>query len=318
MARFFAQASYINVRTSLTFFDTPMMKPSPAYPAVSIFVILQFIGVDVIRRIKSLCVSAQNAVILVISLLPIASAQQGTNLFHPIYTSTPEINASVENRSEHFYLNAWVARGNMIRSGHTNAECLGNLSWALQNLGALSAAEYSGAAGALSLLPTAGALVSAPTKEMWIVYRLMPIAGVLSMFLSLGGTITPSKLVDYDPKSGISYGGIMPSKNPKDELDTINVQNPDRSDAEKFAATVRLRAMDDVGGSQYRKVWLGVLAQVFLIGIIMTAMRYGQLGSVISWWCGVCHFWTLFSHGACLTKQWISTGAGCICGIYWS
>ena len=268
---------------SHTVLETPKKKPSPAYSALGVSVILQFIGQDAIRRIKHTCVSAQNSVILVISLLPVASAQR----FQPIYTPTPEISASVANETAHFYLNEWGARGNIIRSGHTNAECLGNLSWALQNLGKISEAEYSGAAGALSLLPTAGALIGAPTKEMWIVYKLMPIAGVLSMFLSLGGAITPSKPGDYDPNSGICYGSIMPSINPENNSDTINVQKPDCSDAEKFAATVWSRAMDDVGGSQYHKVWFGVMAQVFLIGAILTAMGYGQRGGVVTWWCRV-------------------------------
>jgi hypothetical protein len=80
------------------------------------------------------------------------------------------------------------------------------LSWVIEALGALSAAEYNGAAGALSLLPTAGALIGALTKELWVVYKLMPLAGVLTMFLSLGGTITPSQAGDYDPKASFSYG----------------------------------------------------------------------------------------------------------------
>ena len=44
--------------------------------------------------------------------------------------------------------------------------------------GQASQAEYSGAAGALSLLPTAGALIGPPAAEMWIVFKLVPIAGV--------------------------------------------------------------------------------------------------------------------------------------------
>lgn len=239
---------------------------------MTIFVIIRFIGENIVRRIKHVCLSAQNAAIRSISLLPVASAQQNTDLFQPIYTSTGEIDASVANESGWFYINAWDARGERIRSGATTLGCLGNLSWALENLGQLNAAEYSGAAGALSLLPTAGALIGAPAKEKWIFYNLVPVAGVLSMFLSLGRTVTHSKAGDYDPKSGFSYGGIMPSTKSQTALDTIDNKNSNRSGAEKFAATVRDRVMDDVGGSRYRKVWLGVVAQLCLVGVILTAM----------------------------------------------
>jgi hypothetical protein len=46
---------------------------------------------------------------------------------------------------------------------------------------------------------------------MWVVYKLMPVAGVLSMFLSLGAVLTPSNVGDYDPRTPFSYGGIMPT-----------------------------------------------------------------------------------------------------------
>lgn len=186
------------------------------------------------------------------------------------------------------------ARGKRIRSGYTTVECLSNLSWALQTLGELNAAEYSAAAGALNLVSTAGALIDAPTKEMRIVYKLMSIAGVLSMFLSLGETVTPSKAGDYDPKSRFSYSEIMPSSKPQSAVDTIDPQDPSPSDAKKFAGKVQARAMDDIGGSQNQIVWLRVVAQLCLKGVIFTAMRYGQLGGAITWWCRVSPFQTLF------------------------
>ena len=71
-----------------------------------------------------------------------------------------------------------------IRSRHTNRECLDNGSWALQNSSQLDAADHSVASGAFTLLPTAGALIGAPTRKMWIVYKLIPVADILRMFLS--------------------------------------------------------------------------------------------------------------------------------------
>lgn len=64
-----------------------MMKPSPAYLDVTIFSILEYVG-DTIRRIKHVFVSAQNAVILSVSLPPITSAQQNEIFFIPFHVYT--------------------------------------------------------------------------------------------------------------------------------------------------------------------------------------------------------------------------------------
>lgn len=104
---------------------------------------------------------------------------------------------SVDQEGGDLDFNNWVNRGMAVRGGHSVYQCLANLTAALEFMGQLNAAEYNGAAGALSLLPAAGALLGSPTHEMWIVYKLVSVAGVLSMFLSLGGSITPSNVSDY-------------------------------------------------------------------------------------------------------------------------
>ena len=91
--------------------------------------------------------------------------------------------------------------------------CLGNLNIALRSLGAWNQAEYSGAAGALSLILTAGAPIGSPTKELWVTYKLMPLAGILSMLMSLGGTMVPTQAGAYNLKVSFTYGGIMATTN---------------------------------------------------------------------------------------------------------
>ncbi|KAH0556910.1 hypothetical protein GP486_005299 [Trichoglossum hirsutum] len=100
-----------------------------------------------------------------------------------------------------FNFSDWKQRVSAIRSGHDRAHCLGNLSLALSEVGPLGSAGAGSAAGALTLLPTAGALIGAPAKEIWVLYKLMPIAGVLSMLLSLGGNIVPTQSSDYEFKT---------------------------------------------------------------------------------------------------------------------
>jgi hypothetical protein len=250
--------------------------------------ILSTITTDILQRIGHLCSRAKNTIFLAFPLLPKASAT--AIVFEPIHSVTPEIAASVGNETGSFSLSDWNYRGHLIRSGNTNEECLGNLSWAIQTLGTLNAAEYNGASGALSLLPTAGALIGAPTKELWVVYKLMPVAGVLTMFLSLGGTITPSQAGDYDPKASYSYGGMIST----DWTAESRLQRgPDDRDSQhtsksvRFAAKVNERARDTRGGSRYWAVWLGVLIQMVLVGVVLVALWFGQLGGVITWWCRV-------------------------------
>lgn len=268
------------------------------------------IGSDALSRIQFALGSSLNLLIAAVGLLPVAYAQtpeldnnstlvppDGSIDFAPTHNDTISIQRSVAWESGWFNIQAWDQRGRDIRSGSTKSECLGNLTYAISTLGALSSAEYGGAAGALSLLPTAGALIGSPTREMWVLYKLMPLAGFLSMLLSLGGNITPSKAGEYDPSRSFDYGGMMPNTyggKYDDEIDkeaSNQVDNSGRrsrsqlSEAQLFAQKVKLRAQDDAGGDSYGRVWLAITIQFFLIGVILIAMYFGQLGGVITWWC---------------------------------
>ncbi|KAJ2993106.1 hypothetical protein NUW58_g1944 [Xylaria curta] len=101
------------------------------------------------------------------------------------------------------------AVGMTIRGGDSVYSCLANLTAALELVGQLNQAEYNGAAGALSLLPTAGALLGVPTREMWILCKSVPISGALGVLLSLGGSTTSSNVSDYDPNKPFSFGGFV-------------------------------------------------------------------------------------------------------------
>lgn len=223
--------------------------------------------------------------------------------FIPVQTLTPQQAISVDQEGGDLDFNNWVDRGMTIRRGDSVYQCLANLTVALEQLGQLSAAEYNGAAGALSLLPTAGALLGAPTREMWIVYKLVPLAGVLSMFLSLGGSITPSNVGEYDPAEPFSYGGFMPTTGvtatrrvPASSASSIagdmqqigSAEAQDNvSDAQKFAEEVRQRADDDSGGGVGLGLFLAMAMQFILVVSLLIPMWYAQKGAVVTWWCRV-------------------------------
>lgn len=164
-----------------------------------------------------------------------------------------------------------------------------NLNNVLLTIGPLEMASTQGSSGALTLLPTAGALIGAPTKELWLVYKLMPIAGVLSMMLSLGGNIVPTEASHYEIKAPrFSYGGWVATCSKEDDLDECeDSPKADDSDPKAFAGMVERRAKDPRGGQRFARVWYGVLLQLFWIAVIMTACWFAGSGSILVWWCKV-------------------------------
>ncbi|OJJ46797.1 hypothetical protein ASPZODRAFT_66535 [Penicilliopsis zonata CBS 506.65] len=201
-----------------------------------------------------------------------------------LFASLPTAQAAANGTiTGYINISKWGETGMAIRA-RSRKECLVNLSVALQAVSVLDSAEYNGAAGALSLLPTAGALLGSPTREMWLVFQLMPIAGLLSMFLSLGGNLTPSHVGDY---TDIFQQRRFPRN-------TEDGTPDDTSDSVRFARQVKKRAEDDTGGGSYARVWIGIFLQVCLIATLLIAMYYCQRGAVITWWChawGWMYFW---------------------------
>lgn len=133
---------------------------------------------------------------------------------------------------------SWRDRANEIRKSGSKAYCIGNLSLALNGLGAAYQAGAAGATTLLTLLPTAGALIGAPAKELWVLYKLMPLAGVLSMMLSLGGNIVPMEVNEYERIDSFSYQGMMGAND--DERPTIpsDIDSEGMSQAKLFAREV--------------------------------------------------------------------------------
>ncbi|KAK8127813.1 hypothetical protein PG984_008921 [Apiospora sp. TS-2023a] len=251
-------------------------------------------------RIQAVARMAKPAFILRSTLCPKGVFGANTIPFTPVQTLQPVQAKSVDQEEGELDFNNWVNRGMAIRTGDSIHECLGNLTAALDLVGKLNEFEYAGASGALSLLPTAGALLGAPTREMWIVYKLVPMAGLLSMLLSLGGSITPSNVGDYDPDEPFSYGGFMPTNavtatgratrasrrtsmsiGEREDVDHFEEQDG----AQKFAEEVRQRADDDSGGSMFFGIWLAMGLQLCLVIAFLIPMYYAQRGSVITWWC---------------------------------
>lgn len=112
------------------------------------------------------------------------------------------------------------------------------------------------------------------------------------MFLSMGATITPSDVGEYESGKAFSFSGIMPMR----RTDAAHGDNEDErdeegfrelSDSKRFARDVKARANHSLGGDVSLKIWFAIFCQLFFIGVILVAMWYSQRGSVIPWWCRV-------------------------------
>ena len=86
----------------------------------------------------------------------------------------------------------WVRRGICVRHGGRDRLCYESLNHILEDrLNELRKGEYAGAAGVMALLPTIGALLGAPTNEIWRLMTMVPFGGALAMAMSFGGAILP-------------------------------------------------------------------------------------------------------------------------------
>lgn len=182
----------------------------------------------------------------------------------------------------------WVKRAESIRSSGRPDYCVGNLSIALSEVGAAYQAGASGATTLLTLLPTAGALIGAPSKELWVLYKLVPIAGLLSMLLSLGGNIMPMEVNSYERMDTFTYSGMMASR--PDEMITAPTAKhaaSGGSEAEFFADEVHSRAMDHGGSKKSIAVLCGILLQLLWLGCIVGACWFTVSGGIVVWWCTV-------------------------------
>ena len=265
---------------------------------------------DVGRRSHAILTSAKRSIFAGVMLLPVASAQSQdvtgyTDINTTEHTYNNFIGAPVDNSTiDNLKILAditsltkaangtdwasWRERASQIRISGSPEFCVGNLSLALSGLGAAYQAGSAGATTLLTLVPTAGALIGAPAKELWVLYKLMPVAGVLSMLLSLGGNIVPMEVNQYERLDSFSYAGMvgsLPEERPTVPTDASSQQG--KTEAEVFADEVHARALDSSGSNKSGVITAGIILQLFWLGCILTACWFIQSGSIIVWWCTV-------------------------------
>ena len=270
-----------------------LQPPSQSRP-FSLSLAISHIANETLERFGRVTSRIEYLAVGMISLLPAVQAQVGdpyASSFNATPSNDTKIQEDITSMVELFNFTAWKHRGDLIRDGNSRSQCAGNLSLALTELGNLFSAEAGGASGALSLLPTAGALIGAPAKELWVLYKLMPLAGVMSMLLSLGGNIVPMQSSDYEVKTkAFTYGGMIATSHHDAEKAQFYDNDRDEcvgSEAQKFANIVERRAHEPRGSRKRVTVTIGMCLQIFWLVVLVAACWFTQSGGVVSWWCKV-------------------------------
>ena len=234
------------------------------------------------------------------TLLLIGSAQAALG---QLETAVPDEQLrECETASDRDYGNAqrlfktleWVRRGICVRHGGRDNYCYSSLNQILEHkLNEVRKGEYAGAAGVMALLPTIGALLGAPTNEIWRLMAMVPFGGALAMAMSFGGAILPVNVKDYE------------SDFMKQQIDTRRPKGPNRtaSDLSYFKETDHSHnEMVERGGrlmeqvekrlkSTERKeiptkyIWSGLIGMLVLLLGAHGSMAIVEQGAILPWWC---------------------------------
>ncbi len=108
---------------------------------------------------------------------------------------------------------------------------------------------------------------------------------MLSILLSLGGSIVPMEVNDYENVDAFQYQGMV-------AVADVRVEDQDghetkKTEAERFADQVLIRARDPVQSRPTMSITLGMLIQVCAIGAILIACWFLESGAILVWWCEV-------------------------------
>ncbi|KAH7083744.1 hypothetical protein FB567DRAFT_446817 [Paraphoma chrysanthemicola] len=200
---------------------------------------------------------------------------------------TTESDTYIGNAQRRFYITSWIKRGACIRSGGGgDLHCYTTLLGVLEGLVELRKAEYNGASGVLALIPTIGALLGAPTNEVWTLLTILPFGGGLAMALSFGGAIIPVHVEDYEiamRKGDIVVGSIVSFRTAWGEKG----QSPsfDRN-LDLLDEKVSARITDEESLRPDKKfIAVGLTGMVLLLIGSQIAMGVVEQGGVLPWWC---------------------------------
>ncbi len=206
---------------------------------------------------------------------------QNTNLSKCI----TEADTFVGNSQAAFSIGTWMQRGICVRQHNIDSRCYESLAEVLGNLNELRAAEYNGSAGVLALLPTIGALLGAPTNEIWRLLTIVPFGGMLAMTLSFGGAILPIRVEDYELSMNqeLRLGSSFHLRQTGVALKEWQTNTSALTRALLDKIDERLYREDRVKVIR-SDVWFGLLGMSLLWVGAQAAMIIIEQGAVLPWW----------------------------------
>ncbi|KAI9779650.1 MAG: hypothetical protein M1816_003455 [Peltula sp. TS41687] len=250
------------------------------------------------------------AIMLMLTWIPTTFGQELTNVatMSSVTSCARLANTSDSYAQSNFRIKPWMERGICIRGNRSH--CYDTLETVLLNLTEVRKSEYAGAAGVLSLLPTIGALLGAPSNEIWRLLSIIPFGGALAMALSFGGAIMPVKVEDYEHainKRDIAIGNIISLKN-----NYISGQGEQETIDDKLRLLVdRVRQrIDQRESARLSKKYLtvGLAGMVLLLFGAQAAMTVVQLGGVVAWICSNrwwMHLWYFMVTFTAVTENYV-------------
>ncbi|KAL8833476.1 MAG: hypothetical protein Q9170_004250 [Blastenia crenularia] len=216
-----------------------------------------------------------------------------TDVLTQAYAATAKIcttgaDTFIGNSEKRFGIGSWMSRGICVRADSVDALCYSTLEATLENLNNLRSGEYNGAAGVLALLPTIGALLGAPTTEIWRLLTVVPFGGGIAMALSFGSAILPVRVEDYETDwndDELTLGSIVTLRRkrgkPKEnmELETSRKLN-------RLVEKIRSRMRQDES-LRLRKDYLAFglvgMALLFIVTLTAIADNWAQIPFKETW-----------------------------------
>ncbi|KAK2604007.1 hypothetical protein QQS21_003843 [Conoideocrella luteorostrata] len=199
-----------------------------------------------------------------------------------------------------FDITTWINRGICIRTTSPGRQCNVALLNVLKNMSPLATAQCSGAAGVLALLPTIGALLGAPTNEIWRLLTIVPFGGVLAMFMSFGGAILPIRVEDYESAEG---DGLRPASMPGRSFSLRRTEEMSKKGQLPETGSLTHPLLQRLEAKLHQEksvhvskhdIWLGLFAMLVLLLGAHAAMVVVEQGAMLPWFCWSRGWWMHF------------------------
>ncbi|KAH7312528.1 hypothetical protein B0I35DRAFT_437225 [Stachybotrys elegans] len=233
-----------------------------------------------------------------LSYLPSTSAQNNSATICSIESETDSLNR--------FGVSTWISRGSCVRA---QPECTLVLDQIIDRLVGSRGGEYSGASSVLALLPTIGALLGAPTYEIWRLLTIVPLGGVISMGLSFGSAIMPIRVEDYEPAPNreVSTSSSFRLERRKGMSKEDQVRGTEELVTKLLDKLDRKLSQDKSIKARKLHIGLGLGCMFVLLMGAHTAMAIIEVGAVLSWWCWNpvwMHMWYFMVTAVAIAENW--------------